>query len=52
MILSVACTASSNIDVWVLDSGASFHIYSDCSYFVNYKEVDGENVYLGDDQSC
>ena len=40
------------MDVWMLDSDASFHIFSDRSYFVNYKEVDGGNVYLGDDRPC
>jgi hypothetical protein len=36
----------------VLDLGTSFHIYSNRSYFINYKEVDGGNAYLGDSRPC
>ncbi|KAJ4744606.1 Gag-Pol polyprotein [Rhynchospora pubera] len=50
--LSVTSSEKENMDVWVLDSGASFHICSDRSYFVNYKDVDGGNVYLGDSRPC
>jgi hypothetical protein len=52
MTLSVNYSENSNIDVWVLDSSVLFHICSDHSYFVNYKEVDDGNVYLGDSRPC
>jgi hypothetical protein len=52
VILSVICFENLNMDVWVLDSSVSFHICSDRSYFINYKEVDGESVYLGDSRPC
>ena len=49
--LTIACMVSSSVDTWVLDSGASFHICPDRSFFSTYKGVDG-NVYLGNDRAC
>ena len=36
-------------DVWLIDSGASFHMTSHRSWFSKYEVLDGGKVYLGDD---
>ena len=35
-------------DVWLIDSGASFHMTSHRDWFSKYEEFDGGKVYLGD----
>lgn len=36
-------------DVWFIDLGASFHMYSHRGWFIQYTKYDDGNVYLGDD---
>jgi len=35
--------------VWLIDSGASFHMTSHRHWFTKYEEFDGGKVYLGGD---
>lgn len=48
LVLSL-CEITSNL--WVLDSGASFHATSCMDAFLNYQEGQFENAYLGDKKS-
>jgi len=40
------------IDVWVVDSGASFHATLDRKFFYDYYQGDFGHVLLGDDKPC
>lgn len=39
-------------DVWFTDSGASAHMTSRRNWFVEFRQTNGETVYLGDDGVC
>ena len=39
-------------DLWVLDSGASFHATPHRGYFIDYVQGDFGIIYLGDNKSC
>ncbi|XP_052174285.1 retrovirus-related Pol polyprotein from transposon TNT 1-94 isoform X1 [Diospyros lotus] len=38
--------------VWVLDSGCSFHMSPHIEWFLNYKDMSGGKVLLGNNQEC
>ena len=44
-----ALAAHASDDVWLIDSGASFHTTSHRRWFSKYEAFDGGKVYLGDD---
>ena len=37
---------------WILDSGCFYHMTSHKAWFKTYREIDVENVYLGNGESC
>ncbi|KAJ4728619.1 Retrovirus-related Pol polyprotein from transposon TNT 1-94 [Melia azedarach] len=39
-------------DVWILDSGASYHIYSRREWFTTYEQVDGGNISMANSFVC
>ena len=44
-----ALAAHASDEVWLIDSGASFHMTSHRNWFLKYEAFDGGKVYLGDD---
>jgi hypothetical protein len=38
-------------EVWLVDSGASFHMTSHRLWFYEYEKYDGGNVFLGDEST-
>jgi len=49
-MLSVSTTQFS--DVWILDSGCSYHITPNKEWFTTYRSANSSCVYLGDDRCC
>jgi len=49
-MLSVSTTQFS--DVWILDSGYSYHIMSNREWFTTYRSANSGCVYLGDNRCC
>ncbi|KAE8694724.1 hypothetical protein F3Y22_tig00110777pilonHSYRG00394 [Hibiscus syriacus] len=49
-ILSISTTQLT--DVWILDSGYSYHITPNRKWFLTYMSVNSGSVYLGDDRCC
>ena len=39
-------------DVWVMDSGCSYHMTFKRDWFQNYQEINGGKVLLGNDHEC
>ena len=39
-------------DIWVLDSGASYHICPRREWFSTYEQIDGGNVFMGNSSVC
>ena len=37
---------------WIIDTGCSYHMCPNREWFTTYKEVDGETINMGSDQSC
>ena len=42
----------SNVESWVIDSGASFHVTSNRELLQNYVAGDFGKIYLGNDEPC
>jgi hypothetical protein len=38
-------------DVWLIDSGASYHMTPHKEWFYEYEQYDGGDVFLGDDST-
>ena len=50
---SLACVSSvTSIDEWLCDSACSFHMCLRNEWFFNFTELDGDVVYLADNQPC
>ncbi|KAE8686874.1 cytochrome P450 71A9-like [Hibiscus syriacus] len=49
-MLSISTTQLT--DVWILDSGCSYHITPNREWFLTYMSVNSGSVYLGDDRCC
>ncbi|KAE8655753.1 Retrovirus-related Pol polyprotein from transposon TNT 1-94 [Hibiscus syriacus] len=49
-MLSISTTELT--DVWILDSGCSYHITPNREWFLTYMSVNSGFVYLGDDRCC
>jgi len=41
-----------NREVWVLDSGCSFHMTPHREWFLNYRDIGGGKVILGNNHEC
>ncbi|KAG6410952.1 hypothetical protein SASPL_129025 [Salvia splendens] len=39
-------------DVWILDSGASYHLFPHMEYFTTYEQIDGGNVTMANSDVC
>ena len=48
----VAAGQSHRNDVWVLDSGASYHICPNREFFSTYEQIDGGNVTMANSAAC
>lgn len=49
------CSVSDLHDVdhrWVLDSGASYHMTPDRSWFVTFEVKEGSNILMGNNAAC
>ena len=40
-----------NIDNWLMDSGATWHMTSRREWFHQYQPISGESVFMGDDHA-
>jgi hypothetical protein len=47
----VSTSTQSNQDVWLIDSGASYHMTPHNKWFFEYERYDGGDVFLGDDST-
>ena len=48
----VADTRTHHRDVWILDTGASFHICPRREWFTTYEQIDGGNISMADSTPC
>ncbi|KAG6389621.1 hypothetical protein SASPL_151093 [Salvia splendens] len=39
-------------DVWILDSGASYHLCPHKEYFATYEQIDGDNITMANSAVC
>ena len=39
-------------EVWIMDSGCSYHMTPNKHSFLNYQEINGGKVLLGNDHEC
>lgn len=49
MYVAAACMAQSDKDVWLIDTGASYHMTPHRHWFCEYEQYNGGDVLLGDD---
>jgi hypothetical protein len=47
----VSTSTQSDQDVWLIDSGASYHMTPHKEWFCEYEQYDGGDVFLGDDST-
>jgi hypothetical protein len=47
----VSTSTQSDQDVWLIDSGASFHMTPHREWFYEYERYEGGDVFLGDDST-
>lgn len=48
----IANESTHHSDVWVLDSGASYHICPNREWFTTYEQIDGGNVLMANSSVC
>ena len=51
-VLTACSVVSLSDDVWILDSGASFHMCPNREWFTTYEKINGGSVLMGNDAVC